>query len=227
MKDVHLAVGQLFNASGRRLRTMFWSRLQRFFECAHRHVAAYIDVATQNFANRSEQFFFWRRFHYVTVCASAQGALCEDCFLKGRIDKNQQTGFLSPERLNKLQTVAGAETQSCDQQLRLGFRDLIARIANVVGLAAYQQAGLSIQKIGDPVAKQWMLFQDQDSSRDGSSWNASASLGRLSGCQIRSFQSERINGGFWGDQHHRSYQYSCQVLKNVGYERPFTVVFLK
>jgi hypothetical protein len=35
-------------------------------------------------------------------------------------------------------------------------------VANVGGRAAHQQVRLSIQKIGDPVAKQRMLFQDED-----------------------------------------------------------------
>src|ERR1041384_7258939 len=111
MKDVHLAIGQLFNADGSRRRAMFWSRLQRFLECAHGHVAADVNVAAKNLANPSEQFLFWRCFHHVPVSSGPQGALCEDCFLKGRIDKNQQTWCLSPERLNKFQTVAGAEAQ--------------------------------------------------------------------------------------------------------------------
>ena len=89
-----------------------------------------------------------------------EGCVPRRCFLKGGIDKNQQTGFLSLERLNKLQTIASTEAQSCDQQLRLGFRDLIECIANVVCLAAYLQVRLSIQEIGHPVAKQRMFFQD-------------------------------------------------------------------
>src|SRR5262249_50763202 len=122
------------------------------------------------------------------ISAGAQGALREDCFLKGRIHKNEQAGFLNPDRLYEFQTVARTEAQSCDQQLRLGFRDLTTCITNVVRLTAYQQVRLSVQKICDPVAKQRMLFQDQDSSCDGSSWNARASLSRLFECQVRSFQ---------------------------------------
>src|SRR5205809_3402553 len=155
---------------------MFRSQLERFFECAHRHVAADVNVTAQNFANGGKQLFFGSCFHDVTLCACAQGALCEDCFLKGRIDKDQQTGFLCLERLNKFQTVAGTEAQSCDEQLRLAFRDLAARSANIVGLTAYQQVRLSIQKIGDPVATQRMLLQDEDpGSCDGASWNDHAS----------------------------------------------------
>src|SRR4029077_6807122 len=188
MKNVYLAIGQLLNADGRRRRRMFWSRLEHFFKCAPRHLATDVKAATYNCANRSQEVFFWRVFHDVTVCAGAQGALCEDCFLKGRIDKDQQTGFLSLERLNKFQTVAGAEAQSCNQQLRLAFRDLVTCIANVVGLTAYLQVRLSIHKIGDPVAKQRMLFQDQDSRCHGLSWDARASLSGLFESDIRSFQ---------------------------------------
>src|SRR5882724_7767595 len=193
MENVHLAIGQLFNANGRKRRTMFRLRLQRFFKCAHRHVAADVNVPSENIAKGSQQFFFWRCFHHVTVCAGAQAALCEDCFLKGGIDKDQQTGFLSLERLNKFQAVAGTEPQSRDNQLRFAFRDLIPRIANVAGLTAYQQVRLSIQTIGDPIAKQRMFFQDQDASFcDGPSWNAYASLSRFSECEISFFQWTHI-----------------------------------
>src|SRR6266480_5265970 len=193
MENVHLAIGQLFNADGRRRRTMVWSQLERFFKCAHRHVAADVNVTVQNLANGRQQLFFRRGFHHVTLCACPQSALCEDCFLEGRIDKHQQTGSLSLERLNKFQTVAGTEAQSCDQQLRLAFRDLITYTANVVGLTAYQQVRLSIQKIGDPVAEQRVLFQDQDASFcDGPSWAAHASLTGLSECEISFLQWAHI-----------------------------------
>ncbi len=60
-KDVRLAVGQFFNANRRTRRALllFRSRLERFFECAHRYVVADIDVPAQNFANRSEQLFLF------------------------------------------------------------------------------------------------------------------------------------------------------------------------
>ena len=93
---------------------MVWPRLQRFFKCAHRYVAADVNVPAENITNRSEEFFFSRCFHHVTVCTGAQGALCEDCFLKCGIDKNQQTGSLGLKGLNKFQTVAGTQAQSCD-----------------------------------------------------------------------------------------------------------------
>ena len=83
--------------------------------------------------------------------------------------------------------------QSCDQQLRLAFHQSHYCIANVVGLTAYQQVRLSIQTIGDPVAKQRVLFQDQDARfGDEPSWNAHASLSGLSECEISSFQGAHI-----------------------------------
>jgi len=44
------------------------------------------------------------------------------------------------------------------------------------GFTADLQVGLSVQEIGDPSAKQRMLFQYQDSRDDRSSWNAHVSL---------------------------------------------------
>src|SRR6266496_6558378 len=189
MENVHLAIGQFFNAYSRPRRMMVWSRLERFFERAHGHVVADVNVTAENLANGRQQLFFWRCFHHVTVCAGAQAALCEDCFLKGRIHKDQQTGLLSLERLNKFQAVASTEPQSCDDQLRFAFRDLIPHIANVASLTANNHIRLRIETIGDSVAKQRMLFQDQDASFcGGASWNAHASPSRLSECEISSFQ---------------------------------------
>src|SRR5438552_6748216 len=193
MENVHLAIGQLFNADGRTRRTMFWLRLQRFFERAHGHVVADVNVTAENLANGRQQFFFWRCFHHVTVCAGAKGALCEDFFLEGRIDKDQQSGLLSLERLNKLQAVASAQPKGDHQQLRLAFCNLVAGIRNVVRFAANNHIRLRIEIIGDSVAKQRMLFQDQDASFcGGPSRAAHASLSGLSGCEISSFQWTHI-----------------------------------
>src|SRR4029077_10032665 len=85
MEDVHLAIGQLFYANNSILGTMLWSRLERFLECAHRHVPADVNVTAKNFANGSYELFLGGFFHDETVCARAQRALCEDCFLKGGI----------------------------------------------------------------------------------------------------------------------------------------------
>ena len=52
---------------------MVWSRLERFFECAHGHVVADVNIPAQNFANGRQQLFLWRCFHHVTVCAGADG----------------------------------------------------------------------------------------------------------------------------------------------------------
>src|SRR5206468_8416532 len=112
--DVHLAIGQLFDACGRRRRAMVWPRLQRFLERAHRHVTTHVNVPVENITNGSEEFFFWRCFHHVTVCACAEGTLCEDCFLECRIDNDQQLRFLCLERFYKFQTIAGTQPESCD-----------------------------------------------------------------------------------------------------------------
>jgi hypothetical protein len=98
--------------------------------------------------------------------------------------------------------------------MRLAFRDLTPRIANVAGLTAYQQVRLSIQKIGDPVAKQRMLFQDQDSDFcDSASWNAHANW-----VGFRNVRSGRSKGRIllsWGEHNDCCYQYPCQVSENV------------
>src|SRR5437764_1543878 len=77
---------------------LFRSRLQRFFECAHRHVVADIDVAAHDLANGGEQLVLRSLFHHVTVCAGTEGALCEDGFLKSGINENQQSRMLRLER---------------------------------------------------------------------------------------------------------------------------------
>jgi hypothetical protein len=93
-------VGQLFNANRRtgRALLLFGSRLEGFFERAHRHVVTDIDVAAQNFANRSEQLFLRRFFHHVTLRACTESTLCEDGFFESGINENQQSRKLRFER---------------------------------------------------------------------------------------------------------------------------------
>src|SRR5437762_13141220 len=96
---------------------LFRSRLQRFFERAHRYVAADIDVAAHNLANSGEQLVLRSLFHHVTVCAGSEGALCEDGFLKSGINENQQSRMLRLERFKKFEAVAGAQPRSEERRV--------------------------------------------------------------------------------------------------------------
>jgi hypothetical protein len=71
--------------------------------------------------------------------------------------------LFSLERLHKFQAIAGTQAHGSQQQLRLAFRDLVARVPDIVTFAADNHIRLRIEIIDDPLAKQRMLFQDYDS----------------------------------------------------------------
>ena len=112
--------------------------------------------------NGGQQFFLGRFFHHVPIRARAEGALCKQDFLKGRIHQDQQSRPFFLEALNKFQAVAGPEPQRSEQQMRFALSDLMARIPHAVGFAAHHQVRLRIEAICDPVAKQRVLFQHED-----------------------------------------------------------------
>ena len=114
------------------------------------------------FANGGEQLFPRSFFHHVTVCARSESALCEDGFLKSRVNENQQSRTLRLERLKKFEAVTSTQPQCSQQQLRFAFVDFVARITNVVSLATDNHVWLRIQNLRDAVPKQRVLFQNQD-----------------------------------------------------------------
>src|SRR5262249_23628747 len=113
-------------------------------------------------ANGGEQLFLRRSFHHVTLRAGTERALSEDGLLKSGVNENQQTGTLRFEGFKKFKAVAGAQAQCSQQQLRFALVDSVARITNVVDLAADDHIVLRIQKVRDAVAKERVLFQNQD-----------------------------------------------------------------
>src|SRR5204862_2102916 len=120
------------------------------------------DAAAHYLANSGKQLVLRSFLHHVTVCASTEGALCENGLLKSRVNKNQQSRTFRFERFKKFEAVTGAQPQCGKQQLRLAFLDFVARITNVVSLATYNHVWLRIQKMCDAVPKQRVLFQNQD-----------------------------------------------------------------
>src|SRR5262245_50173331 len=108
------------------------SRLQRFFECAHRYVVADINVAAHDLANGGEQLFLWSFFHHETVCAGTERALGEDGLLESGINEDQQIRALRLERFKEFETVASTQPQCSEQHLRFAFLELVARVTNAV-----------------------------------------------------------------------------------------------
>lgn len=56
-----------------------------------------------------------------------------------------------------------AQSQGSQQQVRLRLLNLVARITNVVSFTAHNHVVLGIQKMGNTVPKQRMLFQNDNS----------------------------------------------------------------
>ena len=63
----------------------------------------------------------------------------------------------------KFEAVTGAQPQRSQQQVRLRLLNLVARITNVVSFTADNHVLLGIQKIGNTVPKQRVLFQNDNS----------------------------------------------------------------
>src|SRR6266513_1554564 len=99
----------------------------------------------------------------VMFVGGTKSTLCEDGFLESGINENQQSRTLRFESFKKFEAVTGAQPQRSQQQVRLQLLDLVARITNVVSFTADNHVLLGIQKIGNTVPKQRVLFQNDNS----------------------------------------------------------------
>src|ERR1043165_6714629 len=87
-----------------------------------------VHVAVHDFANGGEQLFLRRSFHHVTLRAGTESALCENGLLESGINEDQQSRTLRFKTFQKLEAVAGPQSQRSEQQWRFAFLDFVTRV---------------------------------------------------------------------------------------------------